>query len=662
MKSTAQPIQSAPSESAIRKPQFSFEEDPASSLSLQNAGVAVIPRPARIKLHPDIFLLRPSTVISADAGAMEEAKLLAQSLAPATDWRLNVKERSANEKSASSASPAMSVIDFRLDSSLERLGPEGYRLTITPERVEAAAPRPAGLFYASQTFLQLLPPEIFRTSAKARVSWNTPCVEIEDAPRFPWRGQLLDCGRHFFPPDVVKRQIDLLALHKVNRLHWHLTEDQGWRIEIKKYPELTKTGAWRTEEDGSRYGGFYSQAEVREIVAYAAKRHIMIVPEIEMPGHSTAALASYPYLGCTGGPYKVVPTWGVFKDVYCAGDEKTFAFLQDVLTEIMELFPSPYIHIGGDECPKERWKECPKCQARIREEKLKNEHELQSYFIRRMDAFLTGRGRRLIGWDEILEGGLAPNAVVQSWRGVKGGIEAASHDHDVIMSPYSHCYLDYSYDQISFEKAYSFEPVPEGLAAEKHSRVLGLEGNMWTEGVPDRNQLDHQVFPRMTALAEAAWSPREARSWKDFSFRMKTHVRRYEILGVKYGKPGIALAEILEGSKTVGEWRPAQMSEQGVELEWNITPHIQKSGEYQAIFLYTKGQSAAEISWAALIEDGKEIHRDTHKGWSGGQKRDIQFKLRIPDYKPASHYVLRARLASQGGTDSTGEVRWKAAK
>ena len=338
--------------------------------------------------------------------------------------------------------------------------------------ITAAAPN--GLFYGMQTLKQLLPVE--STNGVLEV----PVVDIKDQPRFAWRGNMLDCGRHFFPISFIKKYIDILAMYKLNTFHWHLTEDQGWRIEIKKYPLLTEISSWRDETvvghntdkyDGMGYGGFYTQDQAREIVKYAAERYINIVPEIEMPGHSSAALAAYPQLGCTGGPYKVQERWGVFKDVYCAGKDETFEFLQNVLDEVMDIFPSPFIHIGGDECPKDSWKECPACQKRMKDNHLKDEHELQGWFITQMDHYLTSKGRRLIGWDEILEGGLAPQATVMSWRGTKGGIEAAKLHHDVVMSPTTNMYLDYyqSKDKdnepfaiggfLPLEKVYDYEPV-----------------------------------------------------------------------------------------------------------------------------------------------------------------------------------------------------------
>jgi alpha-L-fucosidase len=425
---------------------------------------------------------------------------------------------------------------------------EAYRLNITPSGVEISATTDKGMFYAWQTLRQLIP-------VKAAGATAVPCVEIEDAPRFQWRGLMLDVGRYYMPVEFIKEFIDLLAMHKLNTFHWHLTEDQGWRIEIKKYPKLSTVAATRAESpvygdrnkgDGTPYGPFfYTQDEIREIVAYAAERHVTVVPEIELPGHSLAALAAYPELGCTGGPYQPRTRWGVEDDVYCAGSEKVFAFLEDVLTEVLELFPSEFIHIGADECPKARWKTCPKCQARIKDEGLYDEHELQGYFVTRMENFLNAKGRRLIGWDEILEGGLAPNAAVMSWRGVEGGIAAARQRHDVVMSPTSHCYFDYYPGKgphepesigghLPLERVYSYNPVPPELTAEEAKHVMGVQGNLWTEYMWTPEDVEYKAFPRACALAEVAWLPAQKKDWYGFRKRLETHVERLDRLDVDY--------------------------------------------------------------------------------------------------------------------------------
>ncbi|WP_333819440.1 beta-N-acetylhexosaminidase [Ohtaekwangia sp.] len=435
------------------------------------------------------------------------------------------------------------------DSTLHK---EGYKLAVDEKGVSIQANNGAGLFYGAQTLLQLIPEN----------GKEIPFVTITDYPRFAYRGLHLDVGRHTFSPDFIKKYIDLLAHHKFNRFHWHLTEDQGWRIEIKKYPRLQEIGAYRKETaighagtaqregasfDGKRYGGYFTQDEVKDIVKYAADRYVTIIPEIELPGHALAALAAYPDLGCTGGPYQTATSWGVFDDVFCAGKEETFQFLEGVLDEVVELFPSQYIHIGGDECPKTKWEKCPHCQKRMKTEKLKNAHELQSYFIQRMEKYLNGKNRQIIGWDEILEGGLAPNATVMSWRGEEGGIAAARQNHDVIMTPGKWCYFDHYQDTTKSEPlaiggylpvkiVYSYEPVPSQLTAEEAKHVLGAQANVWTEYIPTSDHVEYMVYPRACAMAEVVWSPKESRDYTDFLTRMDTHFKRLDDWKVNYAK------------------------------------------------------------------------------------------------------------------------------
>lgn len=436
---------------------------------------------------------------------------------------------------------------------------EGYKLDVKPASIVVTARTAAGAFYAAQSLRQLFPPQFNSPKPVSDVAWKTPCCLITDQPRFNYRGMHLDVGRHFFPVTFVKRYIDLLAQHKFNRFHWHLTEDQGWRIEIKKYPKLQTVAACRKETvvghandfpvqyDGKEYCGYYTQEEIKEVVEYARKRFVTIVPEIEMPGHAQAALAAYPELGCTGGPYQTATTFGVFKDVFCAGNDKTFQFLEDVLAEVCPLFPGQYVHIGGDECPKDRWKACPKCQQRMKTENLKDEHELQSYFIRRAEKMLAKHGKRLIGWDEILEGGLAPTATVMSWRGVEGGIAAAKAGHYAIMTPTSHCYFDYYQGEpsgeplaiggfLGLDKVYNYEPVPTELNEEEARRILGAQGNVWTEYMKTPESVEYMAFPRAFALSEVLWTPKNKKNWDDFLRRLKAHFDRLNTQGVNYSR------------------------------------------------------------------------------------------------------------------------------
>ena len=436
------------------------------------------------------------------------------------------------------------------------LGEEAYALNVTSKKIELQAKTGKGAFYALQTLMQLMPAQV-HGKEQAAMALTIPNCNIADEPRFSYRGLMLDVGRHYYPVDHIKRFIDLMAMYKMNIFHWHLTEDQGWRIEIKKYPLLTKISSIRKEStvgrfsdkkfDGKPYGGFYTQEEVKDIVAYAGKKFITVIPEIEMPGHSQAVLAAYPQLGANADRiYQVGTKWGVSEDVLFPREE-TFTFLENVLTEVMALFPGPYIHIGGDECPKAQWKESRFCQDLIKKQGLKDEHELQSYFIRRIDKFITSKGRKLLGWDEILEGGLSPNATVMSWRGTAGGVEAAKQGHDVVMSPNSFLYFDYYQADANTEpiaiggnltlaKTYSFEPYLPELNAAEAKHVIGIQGNVWTEYIKDLPYAEYMTYPRALALAEIAWSPMAAKNYGDFKKRVTGHLPVLDALKVNYAK------------------------------------------------------------------------------------------------------------------------------
>lgn len=447
------------------------------------------------------------------------------------------------------------------------MAPEAYSIEVTTRRIEIKASHPAGFFYALQTIRQMLPVEIEDLGKDDQLEWLVPVCSITDSPVFPWRGFMLEVSRHFFPKKDVLRLIDELALHKINTLHLHLVDDQGWRIEIKKYPRLTTCGAWRVDHenlpwnsrpkqqpgDKVTYGGFYTQDDIREMVAYAQSRFITIVPEIEMPAHVSSALTAYPQFSCKGTQI-TVPSGGVWPitDIYCAGNDSTFLFLQDVLTEVMDLFHSKYIHVGGDEATKTEWEKCRKCQQRIKTEGLKNVGELQSYFISRIEKFINSKGRILLGWDEILEGGLPPKATVMSWRGIQGGIDAANQGHDVVMTPVSPCYFDYYQGSVDQEplaiggynplsKVYAFNPVPEVLDATAAKHILGGQANLWTEYITDFKHVEYMTFPRIAALAEALWTPKENRNWEDFLRRIQVLMRRYDEMGIHYSKSAFAV-------------------------------------------------------------------------------------------------------------------------
>lgn len=488
--------------------------------------ISIIPQPKSIVVNEGNFRLTKETKIFYDQNSKPVADYLAEVLNPATGFDLNAKFWNGRVETNS--------IILSITKNSNDFGDEGYTLVINPFNILIEANKPNGLFYGVQTLRQLFDPYINSKAKVEGIDWQLPCVVILDKPEFSWRGLNLDCCRHFMSKDFIKRYIDLLAYYKFNTLHWHLTEDQAWRIEIKKYPLLTQKGAYRTYDDGSVYGGYYTQDDIKEVVNYAASRFINVIPEIEMPGHSLAALSCFPDISCTGGPFEVGTLWGVFYDVYCAGNENTFKFLEDVISEVVELFPSKYIHIGGDEVPKKRWQNCTKCQLRIKDEKLKDEHELQSYFVKRMEKFINSKGKRIIGWDEILEGGIAPEATVQSWRGLQGAIDAAKQGHDVIVSPTSNCYFDFPVDWTDLQKVYFFDPVPAELSSDERKHVLGSEGNMWTEYAPEE-LIDDRLFPRMLALSEVIWTYPGERDFDAFRNRVQNQYSKLDLLGVNYG-------------------------------------------------------------------------------------------------------------------------------
>ena len=509
------------------------------------ADITLFPQPRQLERGEDRFTLDRDTRIVAPERDLGE--LLAGYLRGATGYALPV------HVGADSSDALENAIVLRTSGDAAEAG--AYRFQATERLVEISAGARAGFVHGMQTLRQLLPREILGGDLRRDVEWSLPGLTIDDAPAFGWRGLHLDVARHLFSVAEVKRFLDLLAFYKFNVLHWHLTDDQGWRIEIKKYPRLTEIGAWRDETvlphaqdqfDGQRYGGYFRQAEIRELVAYAGARGITIVPEIELPGHSLAALSAYPELGCAGQDYQVATKWGIEPNIYCAGKDAVFAFLKDVLDETLSLFPAQFIHIGGDEAPKQRWKACPDCQARIKAENLADEDELQSWFVRQFDSWLSERGRRLIGWDEILEGGLAPKAAVMSWRGSQGGIAAASAGHDVVMTPNTYCYLDYYQSEdreseppainayLPLHQVYQFVVIPEEIPAPQRHHILGGQGNLWTEYIPSFAHLQYMAFPRAIALADILWHHPERRDYQGFLARLRRHLPSLDEMQVNY--------------------------------------------------------------------------------------------------------------------------------
>lgn len=518
------------------------------TLKAQNADFHVVPLPKEVKsTQAGSFQLTSRTIIcypQGDKVLKRHAELLAGYIKQATGLTLNVVNIAA-QKSC-----------IRLSRAMRSNNPEAYTIRVNSDIILIDGASEAGNFYGIQTFRKALPQGIAQQV-------GIPSVEVKDYPRFTYRGAHLDVARHFQTADSVKRFIDMLALHNINRFHWHLTDDQGWRIEIKKYPLLTQKGAWREQTtighnsgrfDGQRHGGFYTQKEIKDIVKYAAERYVTIIPEIDMPGHMQAALSAYPELGCSGGPYKVWQEWGVTDSVLCAGNDRTLRFIDDVLSEVVKLFPSTYIHVGGDECPKTEWKRCPKCQARIKQEHLEAdgkhtaEERLQSYLIRHAEQHLNSLGRQMIGWDETLEGGLAPNATVMSWRGEGGGIEAARQKHQVIMTPNTYLYFDYyqSADKahepeaiggyLPLEHVYSYEPMPRSLSPEEQKYIIGVQANLWTEYIPTFRQVEYMELPRMAALSEVQWCAPEQKKYDDFIDRLQRLVDVYKKEGYNYCK------------------------------------------------------------------------------------------------------------------------------
>lgn len=614
----------------------------------------VVPRPAEVQIERGHFLLTPQTEIRVAGGEdiMAACHFFANYVGRAFGTPLKIVQGNG----------AKGAINVRIDTTLKQ---EAYQLEVNRKEIDILGGSAPAVFYAFQTLRQMTPADMEKGEKMSDTAIQN--VKVKDEPRFAYRGAMLDVGRHLFSVEDIKAFIDILALHKLNRFHWHLTDDQGWRIEIKKYPELTKVGSMRKETvigrnsgkyDGQPYGGYYSQEEVKDIVKYAADRYITIIPEIELPGHAGAALASYPWLGCTGGPYEVVKEWGVFEDVYCAGNEKTFRFMEDVLEEVIALFPSEFIHLGGDECPKDAWKKCPKCQRRIKTEKLKDENELQSYFVHRMEKYLNSKGRKLIGWDEILEGGISQTATIMSWRGTRGGIEAAKRGNQVIMAPNTYVYLDYyqSLDRdkepfaiggyVPVEKVYSLEPAL-GLKPEESKMIIGVQANTWTEYIKDFGHVEYMVLPRLAALSEVAWTPATEKDYADFINRVVTLSERYEALGYNYAKHILSVKGV------------TKLNEDKKRLELFLVPSV---GTYEIHYTMDGSVPTVESSRyrdkldiykscelrARLFKEGEPLGKEYQKKFDFGKST---FKKATLSSQTAISY------SAQGGSSLTDGVR-----
>ena len=596
------------------------------SAPAEREAVSVIPQPQHMRIDEGSFAITRSVPLYLDELTPEMERIAAflnERLATAAGFTLKVEEADLRN----TAKPGIWFLNSGLPS-------EHYYLQVLPGRILIEYGDGAGAFYGLQTLLQLLPTEIFADHRVRGVRWEVPCCDIEDGPRFAYRGMHLDCCLHFFEMDFLKRYIDIMALHKVNRFHWHLTEDQGWRLEIKKYPLLTEKGQWRKETvigslksgiyDGTPHGGFYSQDEVRELVQYAAERYVTIIPEIEMPGHALAAIACYPELSCgLEDHYETATRWGIFKQVFCPKDE-TFKFLEDVMDEVFELFPSTLVHIGGDECPKASWKKCPHCQALIRKLGLKDEFELQSWFITRMEKYINSKGHEIIGWDEILQGGLAPNAKVMSWLGEEGGIKAAQQHHEVVMAPYPKYYLDYWQADPDSEPLamggptllrtmYEYEPVPAVLTPEEARYIIGVEGCVWTEYMPTPARVEYMAWPRMCAIAESGWSS-GAKDYDAFTRRLEHHLQRLDNLHIGYCKafwnPFIELHPDTEYDKVATITVDAPDAE--IRYTLDGSEPTMASPLYEMPFVINRQQTVT----ARAFRDGRPIGEPRHKSFN----------------------------------------------
>jgi hexosaminidase len=603
----------------------------------------IIPAPVTLIQQAGTFSFNDQTVLVAGNGLKKVADM-AKSYFHLTD-----------------GTATKNAVILKVDKNL-KLKDEGYRLIIDSDTIEIQGKSPAGVFYGLQSLRQLGPAE-GRNGAK---SYSVPAVIIEDQPRFAWRGAMLDVGRNFMPMDAVKRFIDTLALHKMNSFHWHLTEDQGWRLEIKKYPKLTSVGSTRAKTmlnyspakyDEHIYGGFYTQEDAKAIVKYAADRFINVVPEIEMPGHSQAAIAAYPELGNLTEKLDVAVNWGVNKHVFNP-EAKTIRFLQDVLDEVMAIFPSKFIHIGGDECPKDEWKASPRVQALIKERGLKDEHEMQSWFVKQMDQYLAAKGRRLIGWDEILEGGLAPGATVMAWRGEAHGIEAANAGHDVVMSSTSALYFDYYQGDpktephaiggnLPLRKVYDFDIVPSAIAPDKQKHILGGQFQIWTEYIRTPEYAEYMAFPRGLAAAEIFWSPKSKKNFRDFVDRLRLHLPMLEVnfrkLDDNLGLP-------------TAEWKSGQVSNDYRTRKWDISSGISGDGNYSIRFQYTSGAFRLDVDGIEILADGVVVGSDAHYGRTGAENVDNVWKVALKGVAKGAKVEIRAKVRGDGGGDTNGDI------
>jgi hexosaminidase len=647
---------------------------------------ALIPQPVTMQLRSGIFTLCPTltsasasipalTRIVCDADSLVTGEYLSAALSKATGCQFSFDSDAAGQ-------PIRNAILLTTNAALASLGPEGYELTVAPDSVVIRAPSQAGVFYGIQSLLQLLPAQAFSQTPVPGVSWTIPCVYIQDQPRFSWRGMMLDVVRHFFTKDEVKQVLDTMALHKMNTFHWHLVDDQGWRIQILKYPLLTDVGAWRPTIDylmnprastaynaQGQYGGFYTQDDIREVVAYAAARHITIVPEIEMPGHSTAGLAAYPQFGCDPGPFNMdVINYHI--DVYSPGTEGTFDFLENVLAEVMGLFPGQYIHTGGDEVASTIWKTNAPDVAMMQSLGINPTNstavsQYQSWFTAQIANFVASKGRTLIGWTEIEYGGVLTNAVVMDWiTGANSkAVATASAGQKVVMSPNTNSYINYyattdrsvepwfnSLSYLQLPGVYNFEPVPASLPSKYATNILGSQCNLWGEYVPSLKNVQFKMFPRVCAMAEVGWTPKTLKNYADFTNRWNFHQQRLAAAGINYDHFSLPLA---------GNWTSPQISTNPVTLAYDITGKVNRAGEIDVSYYYTSGRNALYLYSTSLLENGTVIDTDTHNGYTGsgnGGQTNSCYILFLPQYHPGSTYTIQSTVAGRGGTSSNGRI------
>ena len=665
---------------------------PLVALPALAAGPALIPLPQQMQVRPGVFTLcatppvpgmpaQATTRILVDAASAPVGDYLAALLLRSTGCQFQVR---TNTGSAA----VRGAILLTTTNALPSLGTEGYELTVAPDSVVIRAPAPAGVFYGVQSLLQLLPPEVLSLQAARNVRWTAPCVYIQDQPRFSWRGWMLDSVRHFFTKDEVKQLIDAMALNKLNTFHWHLDDDSGWRVEIKKWPLLTQVGAWRTNtmfalnprasttwrEDGN-YGGFYTQDDVREIVAYATQRYITIVPEIEMPGHSSAALAAYPQfacgcLTCSNGPYSLSVTSYV-GGVFCIARPETTAFLKDVLTEVMGLFPGPYIHIGGDEVNFGNWNKHTLDQQATNALGTASMQVYQGYFAQQMSNWIKDQGRTMIGWSEIMNGGLVTNTAMMDWLNTMA-VRTATNRQYVVMAASATLYINkwetgssagdgngvvWSNEPpaqsgyVPLTNVYAYEPIPAALPAAYTNYILGAEGPCWTEWIPSLLNMQFRIFPRLSAIAEVDWTPAALKNWTDFTNRLQVQKQRYARMGINYNPSA--------PPPQAGTWTPTQTPATYSTRSWDITSTVTGPGEVNASFCWKAGANGLDIAWAALLENGVEVDRDTHAGFTYSGKITTNrpaYVLRLPAYRRGATYTLSASVQGHGGTNSTGIV------